>query len=170
MRIDREPSNLIASLSRFASSLPYRTPSTLNTDLYMQTTKHWSIPALCCSALYFTRRWWNYLGHSWLQSRSLPCITATPVSPPCITDDCPIHQMYGFLLNAHTKVSQLQLSFCKLSRWHRHHFHSAPPSSIVRLRVPLCNGRRLSKDVLRSHQEFWNHSLTLRRKTFNLKV
>ena len=78
MRIDREPSNLIASLSRFASSLPYRTPSTLNTDLYMQTTKHWSIPALCCSALYFTRRWWNYLGHSWLQSLLGLCHVSLP--------------------------------------------------------------------------------------------
>ena len=38
VRIDREPSNLIASLSRFASSLPYQTSYTLNTDLYMQTT------------------------------------------------------------------------------------------------------------------------------------
>ena len=42
----------------------------------------------------------------WLQ-----CITAIPVSPPCITADRLIHhQMYGFSFNAFAKVSQSQLS------------------------------------------------------------
>ena len=78
----------------------------------------------CC----IVKRWWNYLEHSWLHwpvvyhchaAVSLPCITAdhcsvslplyhchAAVSRPCITADRPIHQMYGFSLNAHTKQGE----------------------------------------------------------------
>ena len=59
-----------------------------------------------------------------VRSQWLQCITAIPVSPPCITADRLIHhQMYGFSFNAFAKVSQSQLSICKLS------FHS-PSHSI----------------------------------------
>ena len=51
------------------------------------------------------------------------------VSPPCITADRPIHQMYGFSLNALTKVSQSQLSFSKLSCWHWQSFSRSPTTS-----------------------------------------
>ena len=77
------------------------------------------------------------------------------VSPPCITADRPIHQMYGFSLNALTKVSQSQLSFSKLSCWHWQSFSRSPTTSKLNYSLQeLADNWRIRVNS-RLYQGFW---------------